>query len=161
MENDKNEKNEHIHICNYCDFKCSYLSDWKRHITTRKHLVSNNGNNLEINGNKFYEKNEKNTINQCNNCKKEYKTFAGLWKHKKKCTQIKDDEQNKIIIETENNNITSEMIIEIIKQNQEFKDILLEQNKTIIELSKNGTTNINNSMNNSHNKTFNLQVFLN
>ena len=161
MENDKNEKNEHIHICNYCDFKCSYLSDWKRHITTRKHLVSNNGNNLEINGNKFYEKNEKNTINQCNNCKKEYKTFAGLWKHKKKCTQIKDDEQNKIIIETENNNITSEMIIEIIKQNQEFKDLLLEQNKTIIELSKNGTTNINNSMNNSHNKTFNLQVFLN
>jgi hypothetical protein len=37
--------------------------------------------------------------------------------------------------------------------------MLLEQNKTIIELSKNN--NITNSINNSHNKTFNLNVFLN
>ena len=31
----------------------------------------------------------------------------------------------------------------------------------MLEVIKNGTTNINNSMNNSNNKTFNLQVFLN
>ena len=69
-------------------------------------------------------------------------------------------EQNKIIIETENN-ISPELIIEIIKQNQEFKDLLIEQNKTIIELSKNNTTNNTTNNINSNNKTFNLQVFLN
>ena len=40
---------------------------------------------------------------------------------------------------------------------------MIEQNKSIIELSKNTTTtnNSNTINNNSHNKTFNLQFFLN
>ena len=57
----------------------------------------------------------------------------------------------------------------MIKQNDEFKHLLVEQskamveqNKTIIELSKNiSNTNISHSNINSHNKTFNLQFFLN
>jgi hypothetical protein len=155
MENEKNEKNEQIYVCMDCDFKCCYLSDWTRHTTTRKHK---NGTNLEINGTKSTEKNEQK--HNCNNCKKEYKTLAGLWKHKKKCIQIKNEEQNKIITEPENI-ISPELILSIIHQNQEFKDLLLEQNKTIIELSKNGTTNNTNTNINSNNKTFNLQVFLN
>jgi len=69
-------------------------------------------------------------------------------------------EKEENITETENN-VSPEMIIEIIKQNQEFKNLLLEQNKTIIELSKNNTTNINNSNINSNNKSFNLNFFLN
>jgi hypothetical protein len=46
-------------------------------------------------------------------------------------------------------------------QNQEFKDLILEQNKIIMELAKNAGNNntINNT--NCNNKTFNLQVFLN
>ena len=74
MENEKNEKNEQIYVCIDCDFKCCYLSDWTRHTTTRKHK---NGTNLEINGTKSTEKNEQK--HNCNNCKKEYKTLAGLW----------------------------------------------------------------------------------
>jgi hypothetical protein len=61
-------------------------------------------------------------------------------------------------------NISPELIIEIIKQNQEFKTLLVQQNKSIMELSKNTTTTNNNNTNNtinSHNKTFNLQIFLN
>jgi hypothetical protein len=64
------------------------------------------------------------------------------------------------------------IILELVKQNQEFKDLLIqqsnqmmEQNKTIIEVAKNGqvnnTINQTNSNNNSNNKTFNLQFFLN
>jgi hypothetical protein len=52
----------------------------------------------------------------------------------------------------------------VLQQNKELQQILLEQNKTIVELSKNNTiTNNNNNITNtnSHNKTFNLQVFLN
>jgi hypothetical protein len=56
------------------------------------------------------------------------------------------------------------LILELVKQNQEFKQLLIEQNKTIIEVAKNNQINnntINNNNTNSHNKTFNLQFFLN
>jgi hypothetical protein len=47
-----------------------------------------------------------------------------------------------------------------MQQNKELQQMILEQNKTIIEISKNGTIN-NTINNNSNNKTFNLQLFLN
>jgi len=152
------EKNDCYRVCNVCDYKCSYLSDWTRHIATRKHLVSQSGNNLETNGNKFAEKNEPIYFHQCENCKKDYKTLSGLWKHKKKC--LEKSEVNNIC---EPFNVTSELVIEIIKQNQELQKQNNELQKQMLEVIKNGTnkTNINNSNNNSNNKTFNLQFFLN
>jgi hypothetical protein len=57
------------------------------------------------------------------------------------------------------------VILELVKQNQEFKQLLLEQNKTMMEVAKNsqGNNNTINTINNSNsnNKTFNLQFFLN
>jgi hypothetical protein len=60
------------------------------------------------------------------------------------------------------------LILELVKQHQDFKDLMIEQSKQITELMKlNGNTtnntinNISNSNNNNNNKTFNLQVFLN
>jgi hypothetical protein len=97
-------------------------------------------------------------------CEKEFKTRSGLWKHKKMCSQnICDDKKTQLFdICEQSNNITPELVLNIIQQNQEFKDLLLEQNKIIIEMSKNNnTTNNTNINNNSHNKTFNLQFFLN
>jgi len=99
--------------------------------------------------------NEEDKMYNCE-CGNIYKHYSGLWRHKKKCVKEKKTEN---IIETENNNISPELILSIIQQNQEFKDLLIEQNKTIIELSKNNT--IINNTSNSNNKTFNLQVFLN
>jgi DNA-binding Xre family transcriptional regulator len=152
------EKNEYYMVCNNCDYKCSYLSDWNRHINTRRHFDNHKGNNLEINGNKFAEKNEKTDFYQCEECKKEYKTLSGLWKHKKKC--LEKSEVNNIC---ESLNITPELVIEIIKQNQELQKQNNELQKQMLEVIKNGSnnTNINNSNNNSNNKTFNLQFFLN
>jgi hypothetical protein len=53
----------------------------------------------------------------------------------------------------------------LIKENSEFKNIILEQQNRMMKVIENGicnnTNTINNSTNNSHNKTFNLQVFLN
>jgi len=153
----KLDKNLTKYFCEICDFKCSQKCDWDRHILRPKHINNLNCKQMEI------KKLEKTFFCDCGKC---FLTNAGLWKHKKKCFQKEEtkeekiEEENKIIIESENNNISSELILEIIKQNQEFKDLLLEQNKTIIELSKNSTTN-NTNISNSHNKTFNLQVFLN
>jgi len=141
------QKNSKYFECLVCDFKCCNKNDYNRHNLTRKHKILSNTT-------------EKNSYFFMCYCGKEYKHHSSLWNHKKKC--IKNEEKEENIIETENNNISPELILNIIQQNQEFKDLLLEQNKKIIEISKNnGTTNISNSMNNSHNKTFNLQFFLN
>ena len=140
--------------CDICDIKTDNKKDFNKHLITAKHKKNEILTNIE-------HISPQNPIHICKKCSKIYKSRVGLWYHEKKCSQIKEDEQNKIILESENNNITPELIIEFIKQNQEFKDLLLEQNKTIIELSKNNSTTNINSMNNSNNKTFNLQVFLN
>jgi len=99
----------------------------------------------------------------CQNCDKKYKDYSGLWRHKKKCF---NEVNNKLINEEDNeetsNQITPELIMSVLQQNKELQKMLMEQNKTIIELSKNNSiTNITNSNNNSNNKTFNLQFFLN
>jgi hypothetical protein len=160
MENEENEENKNIKVCIKCDFKCCYLSDWNRHITTRKHLISQNGNNLEINGNKLVEKNNS---HQCEICKKEYKSLSGLWKHKKKCIEINIFDSSYNEIKTLTN-----LVLEVVKQNQElinqnndFQKQNQELQKNVMEVIKNGTNNIINNTNNSHNKTFNLQFFLN
>ena len=61
---------------------------------------------------------------KCNICSKKYNTQAGLWKHKQKCE----------VTETEPNAIN--MILDIVKQNNDFKEIIIEQNKQIIEQGK-------------------------
>ena len=147
MENEENEKNECLFNCYHCDFKCSYISDWNRHIATRKHLVSVNGNNLEI---KLGDKNESFGIYQCTTCNKIYKSLSGLWKHNKKCLNIETiEKQNEI-------KMLTELVKDVVKQNQELTNKL-------VDICKNGTNNTitNNTNTNSHNKTFNLQLFLN
>jgi len=165
LENEFYEKNENNYVCSKCHFKCSFLSDLKRHLSTRKHLVSHGGNIMEINGNKFAVKNEK---NKCEYCEKIYKTSSGLWKHKTKCISYKqhngetelDDIPNDNI-KLEDVNIDQNTILSILKQNSELQQLLVEQNKTIIELSKNSQITNNTINTNSHNKAFNLQFFLN
>jgi hypothetical protein len=139
------QKNSKYFECLFCHFKCCNKNDYNRHNLTRKHKI-------------LSDTTEKNSEGFICHCGKEYKHHSSLWNHKKKCLENKEKET---IIESENN-ISPDLILNIIQQNQEFKDLLLEQNKIIIEMSKNNsTTNINNSINNSHNKTFNLQIFLN
>ena len=135
--------------CNNCDYITSRKSSFDKHILSSKHIL---GNILETK-----------MLLICD-CEKEFKTRSGLWKHKKICSQnICDDKKTQLFdICEQSNNITPELVLNIIQQNQEFKDLLLEQNKIIIEMTKNNnTTNNTNINNNSHNKTFNLQFFLN
>jgi hypothetical protein len=113
---------------------------------------------------------------ECSSCDKTFQYRSGLWKHKKKCGLITTTTTSSLI--------NPETILDIIHQNNEFKEMLITQSKQatelqkqsqqhtndlqkqIIELCKNTTitnnTNNNSTINNnSHNKTFNLQIFLN
>ena len=156
LDDKKNAKTAKIFVCELCDFKCCKKSNMDKHSLSLKHKK----NDTEL---------QENAIKGsfiCN-CGKEYKFRQGLWKHKKKCT-IENQEANNI---SESFNITPEIILNVIQQNQEFKGLLIEQNKQnfelqkqnnelqkqMIEVIKNGTNNTVNS----HNKTFNLQLFLN
>jgi hypothetical protein len=51
------------------------------------------------------------------------------------------------------------LIIELLKQNQEFKDLMIEQNKQMMELANKAGNNTN--CHNNNNNKFNLNVFLN
>jgi hypothetical protein len=96
-----------------------------------------------------------------------------LWRHKKICADIINNNivytpqpqiQPTPSTHTSSDDMQTSLILELVKQNQEFKQLLIEQNKTIIEVAKNNQVNnntINNTNSNNNNKTFNLQFFLN
>lgn len=143
--------------CKTCDFNTCNKKDWKRHIVTKKHIT-----NTDI---------CPNTPKQafiCN-CGKTYKHSSSLCLHKKTCTFILKLPDNELIDNSSSNIDLSgkELIMMLINENKEFKQIIIEQNKTILEITKNATTPTNNNTTNnnittnSHNKTFNLQFFLN
>lgn len=139
------------YYCAKCDYKCYKIYNWNKHIITAKHNKEIIGNDLVAKSGKKWQKEL-----LCEKCDKYFHTNAGLWKHKKKCCITKTPE---IIHESQ---ITPELIINVLQQNKELQLLLLEQNKTIIELSKNGTgINNNNNNTNSLNKSFNLNFFLN
>jgi hypothetical protein len=144
--------------CDLCNFVCSKKSNYETHIQTKKHIDRLNGNKT---GN---EEIIKNAVLDCK-CGKQFKTNAGLWKHKKNCIIIEKPALNKEepIINDNKINIydKDELIMMILKQNAQ----LMEQNSGLMEMFKTGThitTNNNtNNTNNSHNKAFNLNFFLN
>lgn len=136
MDTQKHKKTPNKFTCLTCDFKCSRSAEYIRHLATVKHLSQSQGYNEDT------KKHKKNTDEHfsCDNCGKQYKFHSGLWRHKKICLQTD------LHIEEPTD---KELIMLLVKQNTE-----------LLEVIKNGTHNTTNN-NNSHNKTFNLQFFLN
>ena len=97
------------YYCETCNYYTSYSKDYKKHILTKKHIMVS----VEINGNN--EEIKKSYI--CQNCNKEFKTNAGLWKHNKKCNkhQKHDTEEP-----TQNASVLGdkELIMMLINQNK-------------------------------------------
>ena len=148
------QKHTDFYECKNCDFKCFKNSDWVRHISTAKHQ-----NRTSLN--KITPKNADVFI--CKKCSKKYKARNSLWYHEKKCQYVNDianiSENVKEDVQKDEQFVSNDVILEILKQNQEFQKLILEQNKQIIELSKKNSIT-NNS--NCYNKTkFNLHFFLN
>ena len=150
------------YTCCICHYSCSKNSDFIKHLNTNKH----NAHKCSFNAHKT-------DIFTCD-CGKTYKHVQSYNRHKKICgdahnilgdTPINVTPIQSVPLQVDDPMQTS-LILELVKQNQEFKQLLMEQNKTMIELAKNSQVNnntINNTsnINNSHNKTFNLQFFLN
>jgi hypothetical protein len=137
--------------CEICNYSTCKSSDYGKHLATDKHKKRENGSKMVANDSDLSSKVANHY--ECK-CGKIYKYDSGYYRHKKMCNGSNSS----------TNIITAELVMELIKDNKELKQIILEQNSTINNLVKNGTHNTtNNTTNNtnSHNKAFNLNFFLN
>ena len=141
-------KTSTLFSCDICDYITSRKYNFEVHLNSIKHknrLLTTNNNESLVEISKTYK---------CQNCTKEFNDRAGLWRHKKKCND-KEDENN------EQQNDSVELIKYLMQENSEFKQMLIEQNKRMIEIAKTSGTYNNITNTNSHNKSFNLNLFLN
>lgn len=156
MSTQKAQKSAEKFQCESCNVTCSKKSDWTRHLLTAKHKKSTEAT----------FSNEKNAAAfRCECCGQSYKERTGLWRHSKKCQKAPKSAENIELVNMQVMDMSYNIILEIVKQNQEFKEILMEQSKEnqklqqqLIEMAKEGKT-INN--NTTTNNNFNLQLFLN
>jgi hypothetical protein len=183
----KTQKNEYKYYCQYCEYYTCNRYDMSKHKTRRKHIIMVEKQTLEIKKSQLCSETDKKTTeisaldvvtplpvscekkNECSECGKIYKTASGLWKHHKLCKPIATVTND--IFHISNSELNDkdhlfstlvEQNLTLITQNEEFKQLIIEQNNKIIELCKdkgvivNNTTHHNNTTNN-----FNLKFFLN
>ena len=134
----ENEKKFH---CATCNFVCSNKYNYNIHTSTSKHKTLMNPN----------EKNVKKSI-ECSNCGKIYKHSSTLCAHKKTCIKIinepqinnielkiidsdKNESDNEVVIDSSNNDI----IQVLLKENSDFKSIIIEMMKSNTDMIKNTT----------------------
>jgi len=169
LDNLKMPKNALVYECEKCNFKCSKQSNYVVHLSTLKH-------NRIIDENEMMQQ-----VHQCQ-CGKIYKHMSGLCKHKRTCVAADDNTLNEQVAPTSLSQIMdTSLVIELLKQNQEFKQLMIEQSKQLadqqyqnqmlleqqqvqnshlLEAVKDGK--IGNTTNNTNcNNKFNLNVFLN
>jgi hypothetical protein len=145
FSNEKNSKKLIEYLCGKCDFVTCNKNDYNRHIKTKKH-ISNDSQCFSM------VKTQKNSY-ECI-CGKKYMDNSGLWRHKKKCNIdiISDTDKDETVDK-------DQLILMLVKQNSELIKETSEFKNMMMEVIKNGTHNTTHM--NSHNKTFNLQFFLN
>jgi hypothetical protein len=165
---ENSEKSSIKYLCSTCHYHTSRKSQYERHLSTAKHCGKENASSWLVNASEKVPK-----FFGCI-CGKEYKHDSSYYKHKKKCSftdnSLNTEENISFTTEEieekseEDNLVSTSMILELLKQNNEFKELLIEQNKKILELvgSSNVTNNNNNTTNNTtNNNKFNLNIFLN
>ena len=193
MANNFTSKNIQFFECKKCDFKCCKRGDFNRHLTTAKHkknemanIVSSHFTSITSHDNFVCE------------CGKLYKHRSSLSKHKTKCIYIikqniydstidkdeitdtyclnSDTKNNYKINEineiNERDDLSKDLIVKVLKENTDIKNILVEQFKTMQEqqralenqhqqlqelIPKVGN---NNTINNVKQR-FNINIFLN
>jgi hypothetical protein len=156
FETKKSQNNAKKYVCELCDYNTYNKTDFNKHILTRKHIKNKNETIVKQNETIITEK----SSNLLCNCGLFFNSRTTMWRHKKKCpkeAKVEICSDANIVKELSPVNlITNELVMELIKDNKEMKQL-------IIELVKNGitTTNTNSNNTNCNNKTFNLQVFLN
>ena len=132
--NEKEQKETPLLECKICSAYFVRKSNYDRHLNTRKHKMLLNA-----------------SLYECD-CGKQYKHNSSYLRHLKQCYVTK-----------EQNNVFNDAILKMADNNEEIKNVVLEQQRVILEqqeqikeLKQTPTTNTN-----FYNNKFNLNVFLN
>lgn len=165
------------YYCTDCDYFTSKKSNYDKHLLTTKHIQATQANDQS--SHQLAQ-----TIYTCANCSKLYNSRPGLWRHRKYCAQtatpitataLADNSESKLLTlaialmqeANESNKKKDELVQQTIESNKK-KDELVQQTiefmKEMMKQNANNSHNTisnNNIANHSHNKTFNLQFFLN
>ena len=130
--------------CNKCDYITSSKKDFNKHTVTMKHTML-------VNASKNPKKPVKTFICSCG---KAYCHESSYYRHTKThvipSPQLETSEASEPMTD-------KELVQYLLKENAEFKQFMLEQNKEMIKLANNAGNNNNNTTNNN----FNLHVYLN
>jgi hypothetical protein len=173
----------HKYTCEPCIFHSTNKKDYEKHLLTNKHYkisvmkkVLPNANNANVNDDRASSPPPTFTIPSASRtphtaqssflclCGKKYKNEIILKRHKRKCAII-----------------TPEIVMNIVQDNQELRNIIVAQNKIMLEHTQSfhqhitdlipklekSVTNNNTTINNTHhihnnnNNNFSLNIFLN
>jgi hypothetical protein len=119
------ENNLNKYNCEKCNFTCSKKSNYNIHCSTQKHINNLNNSNLVL---------QYNNIFSCK-CGKKYSYASGLSRHKSTCNLLSIEEKDN------KNNTDENIILTLLKENNELKDLLLNHTSKVIELLKNNNSN--------------------
>jgi hypothetical protein len=153
--------NSQVNKCDLCEYSTLSLGNYKKHMMTQKHIW------------KYYNvkkpKEETCDASTTCHCGKQFKSRSGIWKHQKKC--LPKSQQTSPVV-PQQSTLDATTVMTLIKQNQEFKDFMIEhqikqmeqhalqtqefQNQ-LLQLAKTGVNITNNNTINN----FNLTIFLN
>ncbi len=162
-------------ICEICDYKTTRKYNMEihelsiRHKNSQKrlHLAKSNPESNPNESNIVLCQETSNTF-MCEYCSKTYMSVSGLWKHKNQCKKEFSDIPPPVTA----SGIDKDFVLALFQSNQDFQKSIFnmfKENSTIIPINNNHSTNNDHSTNtntntntiNSHNKTFNLQMYLN
>jgi hypothetical protein len=149
--------------CDICDYGTSKKSSYDNHQLSAKHQKSIKNGVLESFGNEIMPK----LCSQkyaCEYCYKDFNNRSGLWKHKQRCATDKGnaaevtekvmDDKGLILMLINDNKEFKQLIMDVCKEKDEYKTMMMKVLET-------GTHNTSTTNTNSHNKSFNLNFFLN
>ena len=165
--------------CDKCDYSTSRMFNYLKHIKTDKHKSLLLGDTQEM-SNSRPPKPDNTSGHRCPNCDRKYMAQRSLWRHSKQCQSSSNPET----VDKGAFDIFKTTIAELNKMNQIQNSQMMQMFAAFIEASKNmivssqhaiQATNTTNSTttnnltvngditntNNSNNKTFNLNMFLN
>lgn len=125
--NNTNSNNTNIikFHCESCNYQTNKLFCWQQHINTNKHKR------------KILDNNNKENIYTCK-CSKIFKHQSSFCRHKLGCKFLNKFD---FLTEDNKNNTDENIILELLKQNNELKDLLLNHTSKVIELLKNNNSN--------------------
>jgi hypothetical protein len=153
FSNQIQQKTSAYFSCEKCDYHTSKKCNYDDHLLTAKHQSAMFSNQKTANSSSKF---------MCPNCSKIYKDNSGLWRHKKKCILEKNVQTNTATIqEPALTTISTDVVLQILKQNEELQKLLIDQTSKFMEIAKEGKNIINSNNTNNTTNNFNLNLFLN